>query len=306
MIVHRILAFTLVGVFLSAGGCAAPDLRPSSTVVDELMLKSGLWVQLAQVEPNMQVGISQAHARSTQLTDADMEQLSNAIATAYAADSLRMTVRDQLGASLSSQDATTVLRWLSTELGQRITALEEAGSSPGEALERQNAGPRVFAGLSAPRKERVERLAKATLSAEAAATIIIDSMVGMTQGVALSVPGATRESIDDLKAKFEPQRTRYIEALGPQIVADYAAMYQALSDQELDQYLAFCESPAGQQYAVASLDAIDKALTQAAVRLGQQMVRAPLDLSVNPGAPPGALVSLKTARTALTTTVPVA
>jgi hypothetical protein len=282
VILHRVLVFAVVGVFLSAGGCSAPDVRPSSAVVDELMLKSGLWTQLAQVEPNMQIGISQAHANSGQLTEGDMEHLSKAIATTYAADSLRKAVRDQLLVTLSSQDAATVLRWLATDLGKRITALEEAGSSPGAALERQNAGPRVLASLSAPRKERVERLARVTLSAEGAAAIIIDSMAGIARGLAVSGPDATSDSVDDLKSKFESQRARYIEMLGPQIVADYAAMYQPLSDQELDQYVTFCESAAGQKYAAASLDAIDKALTQAAVRLGQQLLRMPPDISRNP------------------------
>ena len=220
---HRVLLFAVVGVLLSGGGCAAPDVRPSGAMVDELVLKSGLWIQLAQVEPNMQVGISQAHAQSGQLTEADMDHLSKAIATTYGADSLRKAVRDQLLLTLSAEDAASVLHWLSTDLGQRITALEEAGSSPGAVLERQNATPRVMANLSAARRERVERLARATLSAEGAATIIIDSMVGITSGLALTGADATADSVDALKSKFESQKARYIAALGPQIVADYAA-----------------------------------------------------------------------------------
>ena len=65
-------------------------------------------------------------------------------------------------------------------------------------------------------------------------------------------------------------------------------MYQPLSDDELDQYVTFSESPAGQKYAAASLDAIDKALTEAAVRLGQELRRTPRDLPLNPSAEPAA------------------
>jgi hypothetical protein len=132
--VLRVLQCMVVAVFLSAVGCSTSDVRPSNAMVDELMLKSGLWMQLAQVEPNMQLGISQAHAKSGQLAEDDLEHLSKAIAVTYAADSLRAAVRAQLLVTLSSQDAATVLRWLSSDLGKRITALEEAASSPGEVL----------------------------------------------------------------------------------------------------------------------------------------------------------------------------
>jgi hypothetical protein len=293
--VNRILMFAVVTVLLPATGCSAPDVRPSSAIFDELMHKSGLWVQLAQVEPMMQAGVSQAHTKSGRLSEQDLERLRKTIATTYAPDDLRTAARNELLATLPRPDAATVLRWLSSDLGKRITTLEEVGSSPDEAIKRQDTGPRILASLPAPRKQRIEHLAKLTLSAEAAADLIINTMMGVAHGLALSAPGAAADNIEDLKAKLQSQRDRFVEMLGPRIVADFAAMYQPLSDQELDQYIAFCESPAGQKYAVAALGAIDKALTEAAVRLGRQLagssagLRKPPNLSLNPDASLAAL-----------------
>jgi hypothetical protein len=81
VIVNRILVFAVVAVLLPAIGCSAPDVRPSSVIFDELMHKSGLWVQLAQVEPMMQAGVSQAHAKSGRLPEQDLERLRKTIAT---------------------------------------------------------------------------------------------------------------------------------------------------------------------------------------------------------------------------------
>jgi hypothetical protein len=69
-------------VLLSVIGCSTPDTRPSDAVFDELMRKSGLWIQLAQVEPMMQAGVSQAQARTTALTEEDLAHLQEAIASA--------------------------------------------------------------------------------------------------------------------------------------------------------------------------------------------------------------------------------
>jgi len=269
--VDRVRIVGLVAVLLSVVGCSTPDIRPSDAVFDELMHKSGLWIQLAQIEPMMQVGVSQAQARTTALTEEDLAHLQKAIASAYAADALRTTVRDQLVATLLAQDAAAVLRWLSSDLGQRITALEAAGLSPDAAIKRSDAGARLLASLPASRREKVERLAKATFSADAAAAIIVDTMIGVSRGLAFGRTGVPAERVEDLKSKFQSQKVRFVEVLEPRIVADFASIYHPLSDQELDQYVAFCESSAGHEFALTSLDALDKALTEAATRLGQRL-----------------------------------
>src|SRR5271170_370515 len=280
--VNRLRIFALATVLLSVVGCSTPGVHPPDAVFDELVRKCGLWIQLAQVEPMMQAGVSQAQANATSLSKEDLTRLQQAIASAYAADALRTSVRDQLLAMLSPQDAASVLRWLSSDLGQRITALEEAGSDPEEAIKRLDAAPRLLASLPASRRERVERLAKATYSADAAAAIVVDTMIGVARGLALSRPGAAADRGEDLKSKFQSQRAQFVEMLEPRIVADFATIYQSLSDQELDQYIAFCESPAGHRFAQASLDALDKALTQAATRLGQRLADVSVRLRTSP------------------------
>jgi type IV pilus biogenesis protein CpaD/CtpE len=93
VIVDRVRIVGLVAVLLSVVGCSTPDIRPSDAVFDELMRKLGLWIQLAQVEPMMQAGVSQAEARTTALAEEDLVHLQKAIASAYAADAPRTTVR---------------------------------------------------------------------------------------------------------------------------------------------------------------------------------------------------------------------
>jgi hypothetical protein len=269
-------------LLLSAFGCAAPDVRRTDALFDELMHKSGLWLQLAQVEPMMQVGISQAHATAGTLPPEDLQRLQKAVAATYAADDLRTAASNRLSATLSRQDAEAVLGWLSSDLGRRITALEEAGSSPNEAANRQENGPRILAALSAARRKRVEHLANATLSAESAADLTINTMMGILHGLAAGAPGATRDTIDDLKAKLGPQRDRFVEVFRPRIVAEFAAMYQPLSDHELDEYIAFCDSPLGRRYVAASLAALDQALTDAAARLGRQLGSQTATLRTSP------------------------
>ena len=48
-------------------------------------------------------------------------------------------------------------------------------------------------------------------------------------------------------------------------------MYRQLSDEELGRYVAFCVSPGGHRFETASVQAIDKAMTDASMRLGRRM-----------------------------------
>lgn len=270
LLVKRVRTFAVAAALLSVLSCSTPNPQPSHDVFDEVMHKSGLWAQLAQIEPLMQLGVTRTHEQEATLSDAELAQLRQGIATTYAADGLRTAVRDRLAATLTVQDAADTLRWLASDLGQRITALEEAGANPDETLKRLQTGPQLLANLPASRGEQLQRLAKATFSAEAAATIIVDTMIGVTRGLAASGPGVA-ENIEDQESQDQLMREHMAEMLGPRIVADFAAIYRSLSDEELEQYVTFCESPTGHKFAQASLDAIDNALTAAAVQLGRRL-----------------------------------
>ncbi len=289
--------FPMFGVFvatLALVGCAAlVDVRPTTEVFDELMHKSGLWVQLAQIEPMMQIGASKSVAQMDSMGNVDTNRLRKAIADNFTADALRKSVNDQLQATVSRDDAAVVLQWLSSDLGRRITALEEvAMSNPEEAARMMELGPQVLASLDASRKRRLERLVRATDAAEGTATLIIDTSIGISRGMMMSIPGAAAGSIDDLKASVQAQKDRVVAALEPQIIAEYATMYRQLSDDDLDRYVVFCESPAGHRFAAASLHAIDTAMTEASVRLGQQMAGEIVTHGAPRGSSPSPLVDL--------------
>src|SRR5437762_599648 len=60
---------------------------------DAFMRKSGLWQQLAEIEPGVQQGIAQSDAELRQLNDEQLERLREAGRTAYGADRLRSVMR---------------------------------------------------------------------------------------------------------------------------------------------------------------------------------------------------------------------
>jgi hypothetical protein len=128
-----------------------------------------------------------------------------------------------------------------------------------------------MANLPPARHDRIERLLRATFSAEAAATLVIDTTAGIAQGLAIAKDGAGGNVMARVKSELGARRDEMVKSLQQQITADAAAIYAPLSDSDLDRYIAFAESDVGRRYSAASLTALDQALTDAAVELGRQL-----------------------------------
>jgi hypothetical protein len=68
----------------------------SEALVDDFLRKSGLWAQLAQIEPGVQLGIEQGDVQMRQLNDEQLGHLRDAARVAYGADRLRKAMRAEL------------------------------------------------------------------------------------------------------------------------------------------------------------------------------------------------------------------
>src|SRR6059058_6155834 len=77
---------------------------PTDALVDDFLRNSGLWSQLAQIEPGVQLGIAQSDGQMRQLNDEQLGHLRDAASAAYGADRLRKSMRAELVSALSASD----------------------------------------------------------------------------------------------------------------------------------------------------------------------------------------------------------
>lgn len=249
-----------------ASAAATPE-----ALVDEYLHKSGLWAQLAQIEPGVQLGITQSDDQFRQLNDEQLGRLREAASGAYGADRLRKAMRVELVAALPTSDAEQALQFLVTDLGKRVTALEEAAASPADANHIEAIAAEAAATLPPSRKELIGRMVKATRLVELAATIVINQQLGVMRGYAFYGGRADPSTADDIKSKMDLYRDQMIGALEPRLTAHAAVIYGPLSEQEMIRYVAFLESPAGQKTSDVTSAALDKVLAAAAFELGRRI-----------------------------------
>src|ERR1043165_4631559 len=120
----------MAAVVLLHALCQTAVAGVSDAQADSFMRASGLWQQLAEIEPGVQQGITQSDTELRQLTDEQLDKLRNAARAAYGAERLRKAMRIELVASLPGAETEQALQFLATDLGKRVTALEEAAATP--------------------------------------------------------------------------------------------------------------------------------------------------------------------------------
>ena len=235
------------------------------------MRKSGLWQQLAEIEPGVQQGITQSDNEVRRLNDEQLQRLRDAARASYGPERLRAAMRAELAASLPPSETEQALQFLATDLGKRVTALEEAAASPENSDHIETIAADAAAALEPARKQLIDRMIKATRLAEVAASIVINQQMGVMRGFAVYAGNADDGSKDDETARLNRYREQMIALLGPRMTAHSAVIYGPLTDEDLAQYVAFLESPAGVRMSNAVGVALDKVLGAAAFELGRRI-----------------------------------
>ena len=265
----RALAFSLALVGLH-GAALSQVAKP---VAEELMRKSGLWEQLGSIAPQMEAGAGAAMDQSgTKLSPEELKRLSQAFVTAYSPMHLRATALSVLTAQLTAADVAALQAWYNSPAGKAVTRLEEAASTGTADLQtRVQAGTKVLSASTAARRALLTQVAKVTRASEASVDIMINTAVGVQEGLAKVAPKGTKATVKELRATLEQQRPQMVKNFDSAMVALFAATYESLDDDALSRYVSFLKSPAGRAYTEVSLRAMDRAFVEAAQGLGRSI-----------------------------------
>lgn len=242
-------------------------------VAEGLMRKSGMWEQLGAIAPQMEAAAGTAMSQSeAKMSPDELKRLNQAFVTAYSPMHLRATALGVMASQLTPAHVAALEAWYNSPDGKAITQLEEASSADaGDFQARVQAGAQVLASATADRQGLLNRVAKVTRAAQASTDIIINTAVGIQEGLAKVLPIGSRPSVKEFRAELEQQRPQLMKSFGTATVALFAATYESIDDEALGRYVGFLKSPAGQAYTEVSLRAMDQAFVEAAHDLGRSI-----------------------------------
>ena len=260
-------------LFALFAGFAAAQTPVNVNRLDDLIVKSGMWKQIGQLEPMVQAGVDQAQvqANENKLKDIELKALKKAIATAYAPARMRADARNFLESELAEADQKQVLTWLDSDTGKKINLLEEQSGEVTDRKKRDQESSAYAATLPKNRSDRIQRFMQVVRASEAMASLIINNNLAIANGLAMTAPVQELISLEALSKQLESQRPQLIASMDKRLLAEYAYIYRTVTDAEIDAYIAFAETPSGRKYHAAFIAAIERAMTEASLVVGFEM-----------------------------------
>jgi hypothetical protein len=268
---HR---WAITAALLLAPLLAAAQIDPGSA--ERLLRKSGLWVQLDGVAQQVRQGLVEAAAQAGRAAPAaEADRLQAAAVSAYAVERLRSVALRLVSRQLELRYLQPLLDWYDTPTGVLMTRLEE--QSAGDLRDTgavMDDGMARWQAMSAERRGSLEALLQASGSVDSALSMTLNTVAGVWQGLAGVLPPAEAPSPEATRALLADQLPRLRPAMEQMLRAVSAVAYAEASDAQLQEYLGFLRSPAGQHLGDVMQQVLDAAFLEGATELGRRLAPA--------------------------------
>jgi hypothetical protein len=153
------------------------------------------------------------------------------------------------------------LEWLRTDLGRKITKLEE-NASTAQALREMEAYAKQIK-TSPPPPQRlalIHQVDFATHATETNIDILEATAFSIAAAMDATLPQGQRQGQDRLRILMDRQRPKWREASQDATLVSLLYTYQTLTDAELERYVEFLETDIGREYNNAASTALKDAL----------------------------------------------
>lgn len=265
---HRIMTLTLTVLFMFFSGQAGAQ----NALLEELLDKSGITKQLEGFPELLQMGFNEATQGAEPEKQEELKLIQEKMARAYNMDKFNAALRKSIAENLNDADITEILKWLNSPLGQKITRIEENGSTV-EAEQAKQDFMMSFDPQSVPQERLtvIENLESAIKATDLLMTIILSSQKAIMMAVMPYIPVEQRITAKEIDMQVEMNRPILQSQYEDYIVGSMIFIYQELSDEELKSYAEFAQSPMGSKYHKVTSNAFSEAFTQAAAAFGDEI-----------------------------------
>jgi hypothetical protein len=250
------------------------ETATSSATAELLMKKSGLWQQLEAIAPSVKAGFANmVRQTGAPVSAAETERLAQVVDQSYAAPRLRAVAQGVFARELEGRFVASLNRWYDSELGRRITKVEEASAADTtEPAAVMRAGTALLDEMPSPRRALLRGILEATKGAELLTDITINTAIATQQGLlSVAPPAGGGPTPQELRSSVEAQRPQMQENFAGFLMAAMARVYAGTPTPELSQYLDFLRGDAGRHFNAVSGRALDAALTDASVEFGRRL-----------------------------------
>lgn len=239
-------------------------------LVRDVIKLSGLQHEIQQLPQQVLAGFDQ---QGRKLPVEEHTALRQALATSFDAAMLERQITQELEASLRPEIIRATLKWLRSDLGQKVTKLEEAASHP-KALEELRAFAKQLE-KAPPAQDRIQlirRIDQASNGTELLLDISESLALSVASAYEATLPAAQRTGLEQIRSQLARQRDTVRQQLQNHVWMSLLRTYRTLPQEELRQYVQFLETEEGLNFYTQSNIALKGALEISITRVSRTMM----------------------------------
>ncbi|MCP5161274.1 MAG: DUF2059 domain-containing protein [Hahellaceae bacterium] len=266
-----VILLSFMGVLFNEA--LANDLRQD--LVHEVISRSGVKEVVDAFPSLLKAGIRQGATQAGANDPGQLERIDQIVDSAWRPEDIMHTVVATLGEKLSEQQLNDARQWLSSPLGKKITQMEIDGGQLAnlEAMEQQL--PELLKKFKGSAREKMfDAFDRATGATDVAVDTAIAIQLAMSAAMLSGSERASEQAFRQIRESIESNRFMLRGMIEQQVFNSYIYTYRNLSDNELEAYLAFSQSPSGAKYAQVMHEALKQALIAPAEVVGKNIMRS--------------------------------
>ena len=268
-VVITLLAAATTAVLSSGPALAQTD----PATAERLLRRSGLWTQLEHIGPQVRQGLAEAAAQGGGALSAEqLERLRAAAESAYDTTRQRSVALRTTARELQPQHLPALTAWYESSTGAAMTRLEERSAADRRGTEAVvEEGRARLAAMSPERRALIERFMQASRVVDTTLSMTLNTVAGVRQGLAGVMPPGAGPSEADTRAMLAEQLPKLKPVFEQMLLAASAVAYADAADGQLEAYVAFLRTPAGEHLSDVMQRVLDAVFLDAATELGSRL-----------------------------------
>ena len=219
--------------------------QSAAETLDELLQRSGLRVQLQSLSAGIRAQFVRAHRKQS---SQDRLTIDRIVSERFAADALYARIKSEFERNAESGRIEKALAWYDSPLGKRVKGQELAALV---ATGGEDADAVADLEQNRPSSRRIDLLTRLDASGGASETtvdITVAIVRSLTRAFQPEIPSVATLTPGQLDQQMAKARNRTLEDMRRACLVSMLLAYRELSDGDLDQYVRFVSSEAGNWY----------------------------------------------------------
>ncbi|WP_052691932.1 hypothetical protein [Teredinibacter purpureus] len=237
-------------------------IKSQDMPVDELMERSGVNAQIVQIPEKVLADAEDQLRRGIVAVD-DIRAI---LIQTFNPSDLRTDARAYMAENLDANEVESILAWLNSDIGKKVSALEKAGRVNAKHQDVMESYRKLK--KNKQRLELVHQLDDAMQSTASSVDMALATQRSLLTALIPGMPETKVITEDEIRAKIEEIRPKMLPKYKRMVEASSLHSYQSLTDGEMQAYIAFSKSEAAQHYYQVMSKSLQAAIVAAGGKAG--------------------------------------